>query len=451
MIDMIPAKREKGPMEIRDPVHGTIQLSDAETHILDTPEYQRLRAIKQLGFSEFSFPGATHNRYLHSIGVSHIAGQAFDHIFKNYTFSTNQKRNAFRQCLKAAALLHDVGHGPLSHAIEQVMPPLQDLNIEIYKHRVRISDQHELPRDATPQATHEDYTIKYLTDSNLTQELNLVYGDFGPAHIACLIDKSLLAPDDFFNDNGLDFRPILSQVVSSELDADRMDYLERDSYFCGTNYGKFDLHWMLSNLSPHQVAGRMYLALNRRALYTFDDFLLSRHHMHLMVYFHHKSIIYEEMLNRYLGAKDCEFRVPADINEYTKYTDYKLFEHLAEAQNPWAQRISRRQPFKVLVELHSTEENPRAENIQQTLEQLGIDSIWASSKARLSKYHSGNPEDRAAPIYVVDQYDRWDKPAPIDQSTEIFHKYEGARIIDRLYVAPEQFRDAERILVEKRL
>lgn len=439
-------------MEIRDPVHGTIHLSDAETMVLDTPEYQRLRMIKQLGFSEFSFPGATHNRYLHSIGVSHIAGMAFDQIFKHYTFSSTKVRNNFREILKIAALLHDVGHGPLSHAIEEVMPSVDQLNIKIYKNRVRVADQHELLMDdGTPRATHEDYTIKFITDSNLSKTLETVFSNFTPAHVACLIDKSLLSPDDFFFDNGLDFRPILSQLVSSELDVDRMDYLERDSYFCGTNYGKFDLHWMLSNLTMYQVAGRIYLALNRRALYTFDDFLLSRHHMHLMVYFHHKSIIYEEMLIRYLNSPECTFFVPGDINEYIKYTDYRLFEHLASVENKWAQRITKRTPYKVLVELHTTEESPRPENIQNALEERGVGVIWASSKARLSKYHSGNPEDKAQPIYVVDQYDRWDKPAPVDQSTEIFHKYEGTRIIDRLYVAPEQFRDAERLLVEKRL
>jgi HD superfamily phosphohydrolase len=266
-----------------------------------------------------------------------------------------------------------------------------------------------------------------------------------------LIDKSFIDQDDFFIDQGLDFRPILSQLVSSELDVDRMDYLERDSYFCGTNYGKVDVHWIINNLTHHLVDGKLYLALNRRALYTFDDFLISRHHMHLMVYFHHKSIIYEEMLTRYLSSADCSFAIPADINEYTTYNDYKLYEHLASVKNPWAQRIALRRPYRMIVELHSLAESARPENIRRALEDSEIDTIWASSKTRLSKYHSISPEDRAMQIYVVDQYDKWDKPAPIQQSTEIFEKYEDARIIDRLYVAPESFQKAERILAEKRL
>lgn len=92
-------------MEIRDPVHGSISLSSAETAVIETPEYQRLRSIKQLGFAEFSFPGATHNRFLHSIGVSHVAGTAFDQIFKNFSFAKSSTRHKFRAILKAGALL----------------------------------------------------------------------------------------------------------------------------------------------------------------------------------------------------------------------------------------------------------------------------------------------------------------------------------------------------------
>jgi len=410
-------------------------LSPAETAVIESPEYQRLRAIKQLGFAEFSFPGATHNRFLHSIGVCHLAGAVFDQVFRDFRFLKSDQRHKYRQVLRVAALLHDVGHGPLSHTTEQVMPALADLKIKAYK----------TPRPNV-HANHEDYTIKYLTDSPLTQTLQAAYPDFTPVHIACLIDSTLETPDDFFIDQGIDLRPLLSQLVSSELDADRMDYLERDSYFCGTNYGKVDLHWLIGNLTSLRVDDKLHLALNRRALYTFDDFLISRHHMHLMVYFHHKSIIYEEMLNLYLTSKDCTFFLPADIQEYTKYNDYRLFEHLANSPNSWAQRIAQRRPYKVLLELHNTEESPRPGRIKAMLEQEGIDVIWASSKARLSKYHSASTEDKSRPLYVVDQYDKWDKPGPIDQSTEIFTKYEGARIIDRLYVAPEKYLAADRIL-----
>lgn len=423
-------------MEIRDPLHGSMYFSDTEVSILDTPEYQRLRAIKQLGFSEFSFPGATHNRYLHSLGVCHLAGRTFDSIFRAYPFIKTSSKIRLRQTVRLAALLHDVGHGPLSHSTEQVMPLLKNLHVEIY----------EDPVQNNRRANHEDYTIKLITESSITTALKNNFHDIKPIHVAALIDKTLKVTDDFFKDGDFDFRPILSQIVSSELDVDRMDYLERDSLYCGTNYGRVDLEWLIQNMTFHNIENKMYLALNRRALYSFDDFLISRHHMHLMVYFHHKSIIYEEMLNRYLMSPDCKFILPSDIDQYITYNDYKLHEHLSEVQNPWAKRVAERRPFRVLIEMHHTSDSSRPETIKKSLESKNIEVIWASSKARLSKYHSGSPEDKALDIFVCDQYDHWDKPTPINQSTQIFSKYEGTRIIDRLYVSPEQYKEAEKIL-----
>lgn len=423
-------------MEIRDPLHGSMYFSDSEVKILDTLEFQRLRAIKQLGFSEFSFPGATHNRYLHSLGVSHVAGMVFDSIFKVYPFKKPSKKHQFRQLCRLAAMLHDVGHGPLSHTTEQVMPKLSQLKLSVY-------DGH-----TDRQANHEDYTLKFLLDSNITDVIKENF-EFTPYHVALLIDKTLPEKDDFFVDGVIDFRPIISQIVSSELDADRMDYLERDSYFCGTNYGKVDIEWLIQNLTFHVKENKLFLSLNRRALYSFDDFLISRHHMHLMVYFHHKSIIYEEMLNRYLTSPECDFVLPADIQQYTKYNDYKLYEHLSLSSNPWAQRISQRKPFKVLIELHSIGENDRFEKLKVDLEKEGFTTIHASSHARLSKYHSGSPTDKAMDIFVVDSYDKWFEPSPINNSTEIFKKYEGTRVIDRIYIDPNQYEKAEAFINKK--
>jgi HD superfamily phosphohydrolase len=433
-------------MEVRDPVHGSISLSAEEEDIIETPEFQRLRSIKQLGFSEFSFPAATHNRYLHSIGVCHLAGRAFDHVFASEKFSSELVKKRLRQCFRAAALLHDVGHGPLSHVTEEVMPPLKDLDVKVYNNRSKAIYQLGLANNTDRKANHEDYTIRYITDSPLSEVISKVLGDILPIHIVCLIDKTLACPDDFFINQGLDYRPILSQLVSSELDVDRMDYLERDSYFCGTNYGNIDVEWLLSNLKAHRIGDQLYLALNRRALYTFDDFLLSRHHMNLMVYFHHKGIIYEEMLIRYLESEDCDFSLPSNIIEYTRYNDYHLFEHIAKAKNPWAQRIAKRAPFRNLIELHNVSDASRPKSIKNFLERSGIESILASSQVRLSKYHTSSPEDKALKIYVVDQYDRWEAPMPIEQSTKIFKAYEDARVIDRVYVAPESYERAEDLL-----
>jgi HD superfamily phosphohydrolase len=426
-------------MDVRDPVHGHIPVGDAEVAVLDCRAYQRLRAIKQLGFSEFSFPGATHNRFLHSLGVCHLAGIAFDNIFAAFPFKRPETKARFRQAVRLAALLHDIGHGPLSHASEEVMPRLGDLKVGAYANSTRKPDPNR-------QADHEDYTIKFVTDSSLTEVLQKNFSDIEPYHIACLIDKTLKDKDDFFKESDFDFRTILSQLVSSEMDVDRMDYLERDAYFCGTNYGKVELEWLLTNLSYHPVEGRLHLALNRRAVYTFDDFLLARHHMHLMVYFHHKSIIYEELFYRYLTSKDCTFAVPSDIEEYVDCTDSALFTHLAKVQNPWARRMVERKPYRMLFELHSNTETDRPSRMASALEAAEIPVIHSNSQARLSKYHGASEIDKALQIYVVDQYDFKADPFPIEQTTEIFQKYELTRRIDRLYVPPEVYERGEKVL-----
>ncbi len=438
-------------MEIRDPIHGTIDIPDAETSVLDSLAFQRLRQIKQLGFAEFSFPGATHNRYLHSVGAAHVGSLMFDNIFKKHKFSSEAVRSRLRQTLRLAVLLHDIGHGPLSHATEEVMPTVSTLEIAAYKN---LRTDLKIPeRTVSPerQANHEDYTIKFITDSSLTKVLRENFSDIPPVCIAALVDKRLAADSDFFRDQDTDFRSILSQIVSSELDADRLDYLERDAYFCGTNYGRIELEWMITNLTYCRIEREMYLALNRRALYAFDDFLLARHHMNLMVYFHHKSIIYEELLTRYLTSKDCKFFLPANIEEYIDCTDYALYQHLRSVKNEWARRITERRVYRVLFELHSTGETERPARIQQALEKEDISVILASSSIRLSKYHGGNSFEKNFPIYVVDLYDRLAKPYPIERSTEIFQKYDEIRRIERLYVPPEQLARAEAILVEKRL
>ena len=434
-------------MEIRDPIHGTLAISKRETKVLDSPAFQRLRMIKQLGFSEFSFPGATHSRYIHSLGVSYLAGVAFDFIFQDYEFSTSKVRESYRQVLRLGALLHDIGHGPLSHTSEEVMPQLEDLNVGVY-HFKKEGALGDFNPKSDRRANHEDYTIKLITDSHLTEIINSSFGEFEPYHVACLIDKGLSSRDDFFVDKGLDFRIILSQIVSSEVDVDRMDYLLRDAYFCGTSYGKVELNWLLNNFKYHIVDDKVHLALDRRAIYTFDDFLLSRHHMYLMVYFHHKSIIYEEMLYRYLTSSDCEYKLPAQIEDYMAYTDFSLYQDMAASNNPWAKRISERKSFKVLFETHVLEGSPRTEKIKSMLSDAGIEYISANSKSRLSKYHGSTPIEENLNIYVVDPYDPHGTPVSIDECTEIFQKYEGARKIERIYVSPENIEMA-RSLIKK--
>ncbi len=424
-------------MEIKDPIHGPIEISKAETPVLDSLAFQRLRLIKQLGFSEFSFPGATHNRYIHSLGVCHLSSFAFDSIFQDMKFSSQRKKENFRQCVRLAALLHDVGHGPLSHTTEEVMPPVKDLDLSIYKSK----------SVNARKATHEDYTLKIVSEGQVGAIIQKQFPELDPFYVCCLIDKSLVAKDDFFVDQGLDFRIILSQIVSSEIDVDRMDYLCRDSYFTGTNYGVVEYKWLLANFNYYVKENKqVHLAINKKALYTFDDFLLSRHHMHLMVYFHHKSIVYEEMLYRYLTSKDCDFVIPSDLQNFYRCSDSSLYEHMYNSDNFWAKRITLRKPFKMLAERHVNSEDGHFDKLKTILEEKNIDAIFASSTARLSKYHDTGFDKKAVEIYVLDDFEKKAKPSLISDSTEIFLKYQKTRSIERLYVSSENISKAKEII-----
>jgi len=431
-------------MEVRDPIHGPISVSGAEIKTIDSPFFQRLRNIKQMGFSEYGFPGATHTRYLHSIGTMYLAGQAFDSIFSENPFLRPELGRVFRQLTRVAALLHDIGHAPLSHCTEFAMPRVRALNIPSYAMLKHVQRR---------RATHEDYTVKIISDSSLTRVLEQVFPDFRPVHIAALVDNTLPIHDDFFMDGGVNYRPVLAQVISSELDVDRMDYLRRDSYFAGVSYGNYDCNWIISHLTFHvSEQDCAHLALDPKAIYAFNDFLLSRYHMFLMVYLHHKSVIYEEMLKRYFQGEGATYAIPAEIEDYVLVDDYQLFNHLrreAKLEVPWTQRLVDRKPFRLLHELHGGPEEIDLAPLISRLEAAGIPYIASFSTGNLSKYTTvGQKRRQGPPIYVLGSRSAL-LGAPVEakrleECTDLFLKYETERQISRLYVPPEQLRRAQK-------
>lgn len=432
-------------MQIRDVIHGVIEISKPEQKIIDSPFFQRLRNIKQLGFSENSYPGATHNRYIHSLGAMHLAGVAFDHVFNSKVSplaKAPKTRTRFRQALRCAALLHDIGHGPLSHTTEFAMPEVSKLGLA----SLACLPGMVCPFEGKRRANHEDYTLKIVLQSSLTGVLKKALSQYGvePIHIASIINEDIACPDNFFIEGGVDYRPILHQFVSSEIDVDRMDYLNRDSFYAGVNYGKFDLDWLLSHLTFHLQNKKCYLALEHRAIYTFDDFLISRFHMFMLVYFHHKSVIFDELLARYLKSDDCDYEIPSDIESYVFYDDYHLYTHLSRSRNSWAKRIYHKNPYKRLVEFYSGMPNKK-ETIQeqkQVLERVisdlkskGTDYIVKTTTSELSKYFQRASEAKTSPIFV-----RYQNPymkerfIPLQDCTDLFQRYPEQRSITRVYV-----------------
>ncbi len=421
-------------MDIRDVIHGVIQIEPHELPAIESYFFQRLRQIRQTGFAEHSYPGATHNRFIHSIGALHTITETFESIFDGLRKRNPDAWRRFRALARFAALLHDIGHGPLSHTTEFAMPEVSRLGGHASSKR---------------KATHEDYTLKIILDSPLTPHLSKAGAVFGftPAHIAALIETDVPADEDFFKERidgeNLDFRPVLHQLISSELDADRMDYLRRDSFYCGVNYGEFDYSWILRNLCAHTKDGQVFLGLKHRALYAFEDFLLARFNMFLQVYLHHKTVVYDEMLANYLNDPECDYKLPSDIEAYAQCTDAHLYSHLAKSKNPWAKRIVEKQPFKMFVEVHSgmpstanaREQQERVfKKAKQELETKGIEYIENVSTGILSKYFGKSDH----PIFV--NYDNlYSDPSfiPVQKCTSLFTQYPNSRSISRLFVSPE--------------
>lgn len=421
-------------MHIRDPIHGAIELTADERVLVDSPQYQRLRNVKQLGFADLAFPGATHTRYAHGLGAMAVATRVFDALAPQLELALDD-RERFRQTLRLAVLFHDLGHAPLSHATERIMPPAAALRVPAWA-QVRPPGER--------RADHEDYTLKLLLDSGLTAEIRRRLGARGidPEHVAALVCGKEPPGAAAFSSGGRHFLPLLRAIVSGELDADRMDYLQRDSFFTGVNYGKFDLDWLIQNLSTVERDGRVYLALQHRAVFAFEDFLLSRYHMFLSVYFHSASVGYEELLQRYCDTSSGEYALPADIDEYLEHDDIALWSALRQSKNPWARRIVRRQGFRLLVEVgpfpHDGAATPAPSLGDQRaqLEEAGIDCFATTSRGVLSTY------GRDAPLWVRSPRGE----VPIAEYTPLYQRYAEAATLARIYVEPEREAEARRLL-----
>jgi|GEM_PF-126150 len=333
-----PAFSSSIPLSIRDPLHKSIELSEPEMAMLRDPAYQRLRGIKQIGFAEIPYPGATHTRYLHSIGVGAVATRMWRSL-QRYLPLEPQDAAQFLRIVRAAAMLHDVGHAPLSHTTESVMPPQKDLALPSW-----LSDGYP-----ERQAHHEDYSLKIILDSPIARHLEAM--EVSPLSVAQLISGIRLKEDTTFHRQGIDFFPMMRQIISSEIDADRMDYLLRDAFYCGVAYGQFDLDWLLQHLTPILHNQTAYLGLRSRALFTFEDFLLSRYHMFFSVYYHHASICYQEMLQRFFQEEPDAFPLPAELDAYLRTDDAELITALRRSHNPWAQRITQHRPYIRLFEI----------------------------------------------------------------------------------------------------
>jgi len=251
---------------IKDSIHGFIEFEGHAENglrgLLSDPFFQRLRRVKQLGFSDYVFPSATHSRFAHSLGVYSVARRMLSVIEPN-TQPSQWSLNG-KACL-AAALLHDVGHGMFSHAFENAM--------KFYF--ARNPDPNGERRDLLKAVDHEEVTLKIVLESSVTEILKNVGGNKFPDLVAGMIRKE---------NPGC----IYTAVVSSQLDADRLDYAKRDPYFAGVSSGGIDLDWLVRNL---KVGGEnnKFFYVDSKAYISLEQFAVTLFQLYPTIYLHKKT------------------------------------------------------------------------------------------------------------------------------------------------------------------
>lgn len=334
--------RDKIFHEFRDPIHAFIRAHSQEREIIDSEPVQRLRSIQQLALTSLVYPGATHTRFEHSLGVMHVAGQIFDVITDRENVQSNvaeripdirddEQRIKWRRTVRMAGLLHDVGHYPFSHAAEKGLK-------------------------------HEVMSLQLIRSHPLKELLTAMGLD------AEQVGRVALGRDDHdkateaLGEKPANFTPwekVLAAIITGDFGADRIDYLLRDSLHAGVAYGRFDQHRLIDCirvLIPDANQGKLLqepaLGLTHGALQAFESMVLARHFMFGQVYFHPVRQAYDYHLQAFI-AELWPKGLPTTPEEHLKVTDIEVLAELRKSRSDSAMRILKRKHYKVLQEFRA--------------------------------------------------------------------------------------------------
>ncbi len=293
----------------RDPIHGFIEVRELENEIINSKPFQRLRNIKQLAMTSYVYYGAEHTRFGHSIGVMHLVTRAYRSAIENYKDQFPEaKRNWHEQILRLIALTHDIGHAPFSHASESLFPNNKE---------------------------HEDYTVEIVTQTEISKIIDKIGAEFVQKYGDEYNITSQLICDIYMGKNAganSEFT-FLKSFMDSELDCDKMDYLLRDSYYCGVQYGIYDIERLLSSFTIYYNGNIPRLAIKSGGVQVFEEFVLARYFMFIQVYFHRTRRFLDIMLGRALQSILPESLYPTNIEDYLQWDDCRVLQLLKENVN----------------------------------------------------------------------------------------------------------------------
>ncbi len=338
--------------EVRDPVHGFVQFNDLEREIINSPHFQRLRRIRQLSWTDQVYPGAMHTRFEHTLGVMHVSSLLFDNLvrssselFRTEFQMTENGLSKARQTIRIAALVHDLGHGPFSHASEDVFP---------------------IPAGSKKPIKHEAYSVyiaeRYIDDILRAHPYNANNFGINISDVISLISGSGL------NSLGLIWR----ELISGQMDADRMDYLLRDSYHAGVAYGKFDLDRVANSvlLCTDEEETSFQLGYNRDSSHTLEQLIIARYMMFTQVYFHKTRAIYDYHYTKFLSEvlPNGVFPSPEGdgLEDYCQWDDWRVLGLLhAGAGGEHGEILASRDHHRLV---YRTAEVPEDDEITETKE-----------------------------------------------------------------------------------
>jgi len=329
---------------IYDPVHHFIELTTAEARLLDCTVLQRLRRLRQLGLAYLAFPSAEHSRFTHALGALAMGTRAFDQVRREgREFFVNDAEAAYqRRLVRAALILHDIGHGPFSHACEDVLG-----------------------------VRHEERTKALLALPELQAHLADLDVDAGD-----VLDLILGARSKY---------PVLTEIVSGpNLDADRMDYLLRDAYFTGVISGRYDADQLVASLRVFEIEGRPVMGIDRRGVVSLESFVLARYMMFASVYFHHTTRMFERVLQRVLRELWPDPHRLDPIEEFLAWDDFRVLNELRDAPSEAARALRERlRLYAVAAEFNAEHDLRVFEACESALRAHYGDAVWSDEQSQL--------------------------------------------------------------------
>ena len=341
---------------IFDPVHHFIELGAAEVALLDTRPMQRLRRLRQLGLAYLAFPAAEHSRFSHALGALAMGERVFTALRDHggAFFADEHDYREQRRLLRVSLLLHDVGHGPFSHACEAVL-----------------GIRHEARTQAI-LALDEMRAVLDALEIDPRDVLSLVTGDSPPR-------------------NG-----VLKELVSGpNLDADRMDYLLRDAYFTGVAGGRYDVDQLVGSLRVFDLEGEAALGVDGRGIVALESFVLARYMMFATVYFHHTTRMFERVLQEALREIWPDPRALDPIDAFLEWDDARVFEALRQASGEAASALrERRKLYGLAAEFNAERDLSAYDACLGALRERFGEAVWADEQQqmmhRLPLLHRGD-------------------------------------------------------------